>query len=135
MSNFIWFILGALLYKILSSFIIFNQKAEFIKNIKITALLLIGKAYEQLLFATSLKYKILFKTTNNEEEIKLLQNEDEVFLNNWKKETISILNSSVSPLYKDTLQVHEWDDLMILLDTYYKKGTKERIKTNEREDK
>ena len=135
MIEFFWFFLGALVYKILSSLILFGQKGRFINDIKITALVLIGKAYEQLVFAAAIKYKALLKANPNDQQIKTLQNQDEIFLNNWKKETVEIINSSVHPLYKGYLQIDEWDSLIGLLDNYYRKELKGYTKQSEREDK
>ena len=135
MNEFFWFFLGALVYKILSSLILFGQKGKFIDDIKITAFILIGKAYEQLIYAAAVKYNSLLKANPDDEQIKILQNEDEIFLNNWKKETVDIINSSVPLLYKDYLRTEDWDGLIGLLDNYYRKELKESIKQHEREDK
>ena len=59
MEAFFWFFLGAFVYLVISNINSFLQKVKFIDDIKIYSFMLIGYAYEQLVFATTTKYLIL----------------------------------------------------------------------------
>ena len=56
MSEFFWFLLGALEYKVLLSLLDLNHKRTFLTKIKYLAFLLIGRAYQEFLFIQELKY-------------------------------------------------------------------------------
>ena len=131
MSEFFWFILGAAVYKIAATIIDIDRKGEFIRDTKITALLLIGKAYEQLVYTTSLKYKTILENNLDEEKIKLLENEDEIFLEEWKRKAISNLSTAIPPMYKSYYDIKDWTTLINLLDTYYKTEQQGRYRESE----
>jgi len=125
MWEFFWFVLGALVYSILFRFHRVYEKAKFIQDIKVIAFILIGRAFEALIFSHALKYKLLNDDPDmDNEKIKLFKNNDDAFLVAWKNETVEKLNSAVPPLYKSFLELDSWQDMMDILDMCYKKGVK-----------
>ena len=129
MWEFSWFILGALVYALLSLMNRIANKIAFVQDIKIIAFQLICNAFEDLVYARALKYKSLLKDeTTDPEKIKIFENEDEEFMRQWKKDTINKLQSSVPPLYNKVLDVETWDSLMSFLEYYYKKRVNPVIK-------
>jgi hypothetical protein len=133
MSEFFWFLLGALVYKVLLSLLGLNQKRTFLTKIKYLAFLLIGRAYQEFLFIQELKYKAISHTLHDEEQLKLHKNSDKAFLDSWKKSAIHNLNSSVPFIYQNAIEVEDWRDLMRVMDTYYKEKTRRTI-GEERQD-
>ena len=122
MQEFFWFFLGGAVYLIINKITSFFKKIQFINDVKIHSFGLIGFAFEQLIFATTTKYIILESDPNvDEEKLKLLKNKDEAAFNQWKKNVVVGLRESVPPQYRDALEVENWDDLMNVLDTHYKK--------------
>jgi len=122
MWELFWFVLGALIYSFLSLAMRVSDKAEFVKDIKIIAFKLICSAFEDLVYARSLKYKaILDDEFFDEEKLKILKNEDEGYILRWKKETVINLQQSVPTLYKNSLDVESWESLMSFLETYHRK--------------
>ena len=120
MWELLWFFLGVLSYKILSSVLQISRKAQFIKDIKVIAFVLIGRALEELTKINALKYAILQQEpTITTEKIKIYKNEDEVFLSNWQRKTIQRLNYSVPPLYYAYIKVDDWEDITKLLISSY----------------
>ena len=125
MWEFFWFIAGAVVYKILVAFLDLGKRFAFISEIRIVAFQLIGRAYGDLVYLRNLKYKTLLKE-GTEEKIKIHKNEDEQFISQWKKNTVMKLNSSVPFPYQSALEIGDWEDLINLLDSYYKSKMGER---------
>ena len=133
MSEFFWFLLGALVYKVLLSLLDLNHKRTFLTKIKYLAFLLIGRAYQEFLLIQELKYKAISHTLQDEEKLKLHKNSDKAFLDSWKKSAIHNLNSSVPFIYQNAIEVEDWRDLMRVMDTYYREKTR-RITSEERQN-
>jgi len=133
MWEFFWFIQGAVVYKLLSFFFNLGKKLTFIDDIRIVSFQLIGRAYGDLVFLRSLKYKAMLKE-GDEEKIKIHRNEDEQFIELWKKNTIIKLNSSVPFPYQTALEIEDWKALMELLDTYYKSNPEVRHDAKKQKD-
>ena len=133
MSEFFWFLLGALVYKVLLSLLDLNHKRTFLTKIKYLAFLLIGRAYQEFLLIQELKYKAISHTLQDEEKLKLHKNSDKAFLDSWKKSAIHNLTSSVPFIYQNAIEVEDWRDLMRVMDTYYREKTR-RITSEERQN-
>tara|TARA_R110000824_G_scaffold322689_5_gene509649 strand:+ start:309 stop:716 length:408 start_codon:yes stop_codon:yes gene_type:complete len=116
MWELIWFLLGVLTYKSLSALLGISQKAKFIEEIRLSAFILIGSAFEELLKVHALKYGFLKNDPAvSPEQIKVLKNEDEAFLSQWKEKTIHNLNNSAPPLCGDSIKLKDWDGLISIL--------------------
>jgi len=120
MQEFFWFMLGALIYKFLAAIIDMGRKHKFIHDIKVLALQLIGQAFQELTFTSALKYAALKDQKTDEERVKRLHLQDEEYMKTWKQGAVETLNASVPPLYKNAIEVKDWNELMSLLDIYYK---------------
>ena len=128
MQELFWFFLGGFFYLIIDKLISLFKKVKFISDIKIHSYKLIGFAYEQLIFAMTMKYMVLESNPDlDKEKIKIYKNNDEVAFEEWKKQTVFGLQESVPLSYREALEVENWDELMSVLDAYYKKALK---KTN-----
>ena len=124
MWEFYWFFLGAILHSIIFRFNRVYEKAKFISEIKVIAFILIGRAFEALVFTHALKYKLLNEDPNlDKEKIKLFKNSADEFMETWKHESVDMLNSAVPPVYKGFIEADSWDAMMEILDEFYKKGT------------
>ena len=124
MWEFFWFITGVFVYKLLTAFLDLGKRLAFVNEIRIVAFQLIGRAYGDLIYLRNLKYKTLLKE-GCAEKIKVHKNEDEQFISQWKKNTLIKLNSSVPFPYQNVLEIEDWQDLMNLLDSYYKSKLEE----------
>jgi hypothetical protein len=120
MQEIFWFFLGGFVYLVLDKINSFFKKAKFVNDVKILAFKLIGVAYEQLIFAMTLKYISLAESNIDEEKIKLYKNTDEAAFLEWKRETVKGLKEALPPTYRGALEVEEWDDIMQVLDNHYK---------------
>ena len=125
MQEFFWFFLGGLVYLMLDRLISFYKKIKFVHEAKILAFQLIGIAYEQVVFSTTMKYVSLENSDLDKEKIKLHKNVDEAAFQEWKRGVVIGLKEALPPIYRDALKIEEWDDIMKELDTHYKKILRE----------
>lgn len=132
MWEFFWFISGVLIYRILEKILTIDKKIDFVTDIKLMAFQLIGRSFEDIIFAHALKYKILHSDPSmDKEKIKAIELHDESWLEEWREGTVQKLNSAVHPFYRSAIQVKNWKELMDILNTYYKEGRQE-IKNDDR---
>ena len=120
MSELFWFLVGAFTYKLLFALIHYGYRVTFLAKITYLAFLLIGRAYQEVLVAQHLKYNAIREHTADEEKIKLHKNSDELFLEGWKKNAVTTLNSSLPLPYQNTIDLADWKHLMDVMDNYYK---------------
>ena len=85
MHEFFWFFLGGFVYVILDKINSFYKKAKFVQEAKILAFQLIGLAYEQVVFSTTMKYISLENSDMDKEKIKLFKNADEDAFSDWRR--------------------------------------------------
>jgi hypothetical protein len=128
MQEIFWFFLGAFFYLILDKINSFYKKVKFVNEVKIYAFMLIGFAYEHLVFAMTAKYISLEDSKTDEEKVKLYKNIDEAAFLAWKREAAAGLKNALPPIYKDTLEFENWDDIMTKLDAHHKKTLRGRKK-------
>ena len=135
MWEFFWFILGVVVYKILTALLDYGRKYLFIQDIKYLALLLVEQSYKEVLFIQTLKYQTILENTSDEEKIKLHKNNDEQFLEEWKKNAVITLNYAMPPAYREALGAKDWQQIMDLLDSYYRSKTNRHRRTHGTETK
>jgi hypothetical protein len=136
MWEFFWFFLGAFFYKFLAYILGVAQKGRFINDIKLLALQLLGQAAMELAVVRTLRNNTIKKENAlSDEEIKLVENDDELFFKKWKRDAVDKLNSSVPPIYKPYVDVKDWEEIaQILIDChdYSLTRSNERGVNNER---
>mgnify|MGYP005991740845 CR=1 FL=1 len=133
MQGFFWFFLGGLVYLIYHSLNSFFYKVKFINETKIHSIKLIGYAYEQLVFSMTAKYISLEQSDISKEKIKLFKNADEAAFEQWKKEVVGGLQQALPIYYHEALEIENWDDVMNILDSHYKKALRSQPLQEENE--
>lgn len=133
MQGFFWFFLGGLVYLIYNSLNSFFYKVKFINETKIHSIKLIGYAYEQLVFSMTAKYISLEQSDISKEKIKLFKNADEAAFEQWKKEAVGGLRKALPIYYHEALEIENWDDVMNILDSHYKKALRSQPLQEENE--
>ena len=121
MQEVFWFFLGGFVYLLSNTFLFTYKKIEFINETKVYSFKLIAMAYEHMVFALATKYVALENSDMDSEKIKLYKNIDENAFDEWKKETIMGLKESLPPIYREALQLDDWDSLMDVLQKHYEK--------------
>ena len=116
MWEFFWFFLGAFFYKFLAYILSVASKGRFINDIKLLAIQLLGEAAMELATVRTLRNSIFEKSDSfTEEDVKLIENEDDLFLKRWQASAVKKLNSSVPPVYKPYVDVKDWEEITQLL--------------------
>ena len=121
MQEVFWFFLGGFVYLLLNTFLFTYKKFEFINETKVYSFKLIAMAYEHMVFALATKYVALENSNTDVEKIKLYKNIDENAFDEWKKEAVVGLKEALPPIYKEALQLDDWDSLMDVLQKHYEK--------------
>ena len=120
MTEFLWFVGGALTYKTLSVLLKLGYVITVIKEIQINAIKFLGTAVQEISFIHNLKYKVMAEASFSEEEIKVAKLTDEADYFIWKEEVVKKLHSSIPPTIATSLSFKNWQDIVDMLDHYYK---------------
>ena len=120
MTEFLWFVGGALTYKILATLLRLGYVIIVIKEIQINAIKFLGTTVQEISFIHSLKYKTMAESNCSGEEIKAAKLVDKIEYAAWKKEVVRKLHSSVPPAIATSLSFKNWQDVVDILDHYYK---------------
>jgi len=124
MAEFLWFIGGALVYKVLSKLLRVGHTAHLIKELQLNVIKFLASAVQDVAFIHALKYKLMNEAKISEEKILNEKKIDDEDFSLWKKDVIKRLHSSVSPLIASNLSFKNWQDLVNILDEYYKTNKK-----------
>jgi len=120
MTEFLWFIGGALTYKVLSALLKISYVAIVIKEIQINAIKFLGTAVQEISFIHNLKYKTMAEANISVEQIKAEKLTDEGEYLVWKEEVVKKLHSSIPPTIAANLSFKNWQDVINMLDHFYK---------------
>jgi len=123
MYEFIWFLGGALTYKLLFFFVNTTRAIQALKTVQLQSLLLLMSAVEDTAFIKYIKKRTLKESDFSEEEIRVYQEVDEKFFKNWKESTIIKLNEALPKKFR-SLSLQNWQSASNILDEAYNKGNK-----------
>jgi len=123
MYEFIWFLGGALIYKLLFFFVNTTRAIQALKTAQLQSLLLLMSAVEDTAFIKYIKKRTLKESDFSEEEIRVYQEVDEEFFKNWKESTIIKLNEALPKKFR-ALSLQNWQSASNILDEAYNKSNK-----------
>ncbi len=113
MQELIWFLLGVAVCSILVRITLTVHKLYLLSQFKYYAFQLIYYSYQQLVFSTVSKYILL---ENNEdvskEDIKVMKNEDNMFIVEWKKNVSEGLKARLPKTLRPVLKYDSWDGIL-----------------------
>lgn len=124
MYEFLWFVSGALIYKLLFIFLGLSKNVKVIKNLQINVLTLLGTAIEDISFIRALKYRKMTELGVDPNQIKIARTKDEQVFKEWKSGCIRNIHNSV-PNYIN-LSFQNWEEAMIILEEHYRDLARER---------
>ena len=124
MYELIWFVGGALAYKILSKLFPLTQAAMVFKNFEKNILIILVSLAEDMTYIKALRYKAMKSSNVEPEKIKRNQLSDEEFFEAWKASCIRNIHSSVPSYIKPSFS--SWKEGMDLISEYYRNRKNER---------
>ena len=83
------------------------------------------KMYTRMIMSLEAGYMAMEITGIDEQKIKVLRNEDEHDLREWRKQIIQTFIESYPEVYKPYLNIENWDDAMAQLAAYNNLSTEE----------
>ncbi len=118
MYEFLWFMGGALVYKVLSVFLGLTQITNVVQQLQINVVKFLGTTLEDVAYIKSLKYKAMKEAKVDSHQIKKAKLEDEEFFEDWKKSCIVNIHNSVPNYIR--LSFNNWDEVMKILTQVYR---------------
>ena len=112
MQELIWFLLGAAVCLIFVRLTLLVHKVYLLSHFKYYAFQLIYYSYKQLVFSTVSKYILLENSDVNKEDIKVMKNEDNAFILEWKKSVAEGLKKNIPMSLQPALKYDSWDDII-----------------------
>jgi len=122
MDQFLWFVMGVMSYRIISSILNYGHMYSFMNSLKGDILKLLTILEEDLNQALSLKHAHMCSAELDEEEIKVQVEKDKQAINIWKEVIISRLKTHWPRYYRDLLKFNSWKEA--------KKEFKDQFKKN-----
>ena len=112
MQELIWFLLGVAVCSIFVRLTLLYQKIYLLSQFKYYAFQLIYYSYKQLVFSTVSKYILLENSDVDKEEIKIMKNEDNAFILEWKKSVAKGLKNKIPSYLRPALKYENWDGVI-----------------------
>tara|TARA_Y100000817_G_scaffold295504_1_gene270283 strand:- start:456 stop:890 length:435 start_codon:yes stop_codon:yes gene_type:complete len=113
MQELIWFLLGVVVCSILVRLTLLMHKIYLLSQFKHYAFQLIYYSYQQLIFSTVSKYILLENSEDvSKEHIKVMKNEDSIFINEWKKSVSEGLKTQLPITLRPALKYDSWDEIL-----------------------
>jgi hypothetical protein len=110
------FLAGIFFHKVYSALaIIFGLKSQLLHVVENEILTFTVEMYTRLIMNLEAGYLAMKTAGRTEQQIKLLRNEDEHGLQEWRKEIIQTFIESYPEVYKPYLNIETWDDAMAQL--------------------
>ena len=126
MYEFLWFLGGAVTYKLLSIFLGLTQIAYVIRQLQVNVLTFLGTTIEDVAYIKALKYKTMKEHKVDPNQIKKAEMRDEEFFEEWKNSCIENIHKSVPNYIR--LSFDDWEKGMSLLGKAYRRRIHEKEK-------
>ena len=120
MSEFLWFVVGAASYQLISVVLRIGHSQLLIKAIQLDALSFLGAVVEDVAFIRALKYKTMEESNLSTIEINNTKLGDEMVYRQWKESCVKKIHGSVSPAVRAAIPYKNWEEAMDILDRFYK---------------
>ena len=101
--------IGAVIYRIVSSFVELGQTGLYVREAEKNALVMLACVAESIAYIQTIKYNTM----------------EDLDLDKWKNSAISNLLAAYPERYRNFPRYVDWPTAMILLNKIYKKGHKE----------
>ena len=116
----IWFFAGVFVYRTIATILTYGHMANFVKDINIQALKMLGTVAEDTGFIREMKYGTLSKSGIEEDEIDKVREIDDRTFHMWKAACVTRMLINCPKIYRHTLKFSDWKEAMQELDRQYK---------------
>ena len=123
MLELMWFVLGAITYKLLSKLLAITQATIVYKSAERHILVVLATLTEDISYIKALKYKAMLESDVSPEKIKKSKIIDEEFFNTWKITCVRNIHAAVPIYIKPSFET--WEDGMRLVTNFYKEQKRE----------
>ena len=117
--------IGAVIYRIVSSFIELGQTGLYVREAEKNALVMLACVAESIAYIQTIKYNTMEDLDLPENTVKLTKNIDDYNFDKWKNSAISNLLAAYPERYRNFSRYVDWPTAMILLNKIYKREHKE----------
>jgi hypothetical protein len=117
--------IGAVIYRIISSFIELGQTGLYVREAEKNALVMLACVAESIAYIQTIKYSTMKDLDLPENTIKTTKNIDDYNFDKWKNSAISNLLAAYPERYRSFPRYVDWSTAMVLLNKIYKRGHKE----------
>jgi hypothetical protein len=121
MYEFMYFALGVLAYRIISTVINYGHLAEHVTLVNEQTLRVLGAVTEDISFARGLKYKTLHESGMPEDEVEKIKIVDDRSYQVWKDVTIGRIIYTFPKHYRHLIKYIDWQGAMKELEHIYKR--------------
>ncbi len=121
MYEFMYFALGILAYRIISTVLNYGHLADHVKLVNEQSLRVLGTVTEDISFARGLKYKTLKESGMPEEEVEKIKIVDDKSFQVWKDVTIGRIIYTFPKHYRHLVKYIDWQGAMKELEHIYRR--------------
>ena len=118
MYELIWFLCGAVSYKLLSKLLALGQATAVFRTLEINLLVMLSSITEDISFIKALRYKVMEESGLDEDKIEHNRSADDDFFETWKASCIQNMHRSVPPYIKPSFKT--WNEGMNLVKKFYR---------------
>ena len=124
-SMLLGFALGAMIYRLISSFIELGQIGLYIREVEKNALVMLATVAESIAYIQTIKYNTMKDMDLSDNTIKVTKNVDDYNFTKWKNSAVSNLLAAYPEKFKSFPRYVDWSTAMDFLNKVYKKGHRE----------
>ena len=125
-SMLLGFVLGVVVYRILSSFVDLGQIGLYIREVEKNALVMLATSAESIAYIQTIKYNTMKDMGVSENLIKITKNVDDYNFDKWKNSAVSNLLAAYPEKFRSFPRFVDWATAMEVLNKIYKKGQMEK---------
>ena len=121
MYEFMYFAVGILAYRIISTVINYGHLTDHVKLVNEQSLRVLGTVTEDISFARGLKYKTLKESGMPEEEVEKIKIVDDKSFQVWKDVTVGRIIYTCPKHYRHLVKYIDWQGAMKELEHIYRR--------------
>ena len=111
MTEFLWFVGGAVAYQVLSRLLRVSQLYMLFQEIHAHALMMLDAASQDLDTAVDLKLEMMEEASLEQGQIELINSEDSRAVESWRATAILKMQMLIPGIFKSAIKYNNWDEM------------------------